>query len=38
VEPVDKFDRLIPRPEVIRGDPDELVDLNWAGEVNLDLP
>ncbi|MEA3350828.1 MAG: type II toxin-antitoxin system Phd/YefM family antitoxin [Chloroflexota bacterium] len=37
-EKIDKFQNLISRPGVIEGDPDELVDLSWEGEVNLDLP
>jgi hypothetical protein len=39
--PVDKVDKLknLPyRPDVIKGDPEDLVDINWADEVNLDLP
>ncbi len=35
-EPVDKFQRLTSRPEVIQGDPEDLVHLEW--EVDLDLP
>lgn len=38
VEKADKFKNLVPRPEAIQGDPDELVDINWIDEVNLDLP
>ncbi len=38
VEKTDKLQNLIPRPEVIRGDPEELVTLNWEAELNLDLP
>jgi hypothetical protein len=34
----DKFQNLISRPEVIIGDPDELAEINWVDEVNLDLP
>jgi len=36
VEKVDKLHNLIPRPEIIEGDPDDLVSIQW--EVNLDLP
>lgn len=36
VEKVDKLRNLIRRPEVIQGDPDDLVSVQW--EVNLDLP
>ncbi len=28
----DKLDRLISRPELIVGDPDDLVDIDWADE------
>ncbi|HHB91214.1 MAG TPA: type II toxin-antitoxin system Phd/YefM family antitoxin [Anaerolineae bacterium] len=35
-EPVDKFQRLVSRPEIIQGDPEDLVHLVW--EVDLDLP
>ncbi len=35
-EPVDRFQRLASRPEIIKGDPEELVHLEW--EVDLDLP
>lgn len=38
VEAVDKLQRLVRRPDVISGDPDELVSLSWEQEVNLDLP
>ena len=38
VEKVDKLLNLVPRPHVIIGDPDELVELSWEGEVDLDLP
>jgi len=38
VEPVDKVNTLIPRPDVIQGDPNDLVDLHWEAEVNLDSP
>ncbi len=37
-EKVDKFQNLIYRPDIIQGDPEELVDLSWEEEVNLDLP
>lgn len=37
VGPVDKIKNLMPRPDVIQGDPDDLVDLRWD-EVNLDMP
>jgi hypothetical protein len=35
---VDKFQNLISRPEVIRGDPEDLVAISWEHEVSLDLP
>lgn len=35
---VDKLKNLIARPEVIQGDPDNLPDIDWTHEVNLDLP
>lgn len=38
VEKVDKLQNLISRPEVIKGDPDDLVDIRWEKDVNLDLP
>lgn len=38
VEKVDKLHNLVSRPDVIVGDPDDLVGLTWEGEVNLDLP
>ena len=37
-EKVDKFQRLVHRPEVILGDPEDLVDLKWEQEVGLDFP
>jgi prevent-host-death family protein len=38
VEKVDKLQNLVPRPEVIRGDPEDLVTISWEHEVNLDIP
>jgi prevent-host-death family protein len=38
VDKVDKLKNLIARPEAIQGDPDDLVGINWADEVHLDLP
>jgi len=38
VEKVNKLENLISRPNVIKGNPDELVDISWEKEVNLDLP
>jgi hypothetical protein len=38
VEKVDKLKNLIHLPDVILGDADDPIDLNWQQEVNLDLP
>ncbi len=38
VEPVDKFQNLVARRDVILGDPDDLVEITWEGEISLDLP
>ena len=38
VEKTDKFQNLVPRPDVIQGDPEDLVTLSWEGEASLDLP
>ena len=38
VEEVDKFCNLQSRPDVIQGDPEELVAIHWEDEVHLDLP
>lgn len=38
VEKVHKLDNLISRPDVICGNPDDIVNLTWEGEINLDLP
>ncbi len=27
-----RLDRLIPRPDVVRGDPEDLVHLDWSSE------
>lgn len=37
-EKMDKLQNLVSRPNVIKGNPDELVDISWEKEVNLDLP
>lgn len=34
----DKLKNLVYRPDVIRGDPQELASLSWEEEVSLDLP
>jgi prevent-host-death family protein len=36
VEKVNKLRNLTRRPDVIEGDPDDLVSMQW--EINLDLP
>ena len=33
-----KLQNLISRPNVIKGNPDDLVGISWEKEVNLDLP
>lgn len=38
VEKPNKLVNLTARPNVISGDPDDLVDISWEKEVNLDLP
>lgn len=38
VEQGQKLQNLIPRSEVIQGDPEDLVTISWEKEVNLDLP
>ena len=38
VDEVDKFKNLVARPDAIQGDPDDLVEIDWMDEVNLDLP
>ncbi len=35
---VDKLQNLVSRPNVIKGNPDELLNISWEKEVNLDLP
>ena len=37
VEKTDKLYNLVSRPNVIQGDPDDLVNVSWEEEVNLDL-
>ncbi len=37
-EPKSKVDNLVPHPGVINGDPEDLVEFSWEGELNLDLP
>ena len=38
VKTVDKLQKLIYRPQAIIGDPDDLVQISWEQETNLDLP
>jgi prevent-host-death family protein len=38
VAKVDKLKNLVARPELIQGDPEDLININWETEVNLDLP
>ncbi|MBL4661448.1 MAG: hypothetical protein JKY19_13910 [Alcanivoracaceae bacterium] len=33
-----KLDKLMPRTGVIIGDKEDLVDIHWQDEVNLDFP
>lgn len=33
-----KFDNLVKRPNAIVGDPEDLVNISWEHELNLDLP
>lgn len=37
-ETVDKFQNLVSRPGAIKGSPEELAEISWENEVNLDLP
>lgn len=37
-EQSNKLQNLISRPDVINGNPEDIVDINWEKEVNLDLP
>ena len=41
IMPVDKSNKLqnlVSRPNVIKGNPDDLVSISWEKEVNIDLP
>ena len=38
IEKCDKFSKLVSRPDFIDGDPEALIEINWEGEINLDLP
>lgn len=37
-EPSSKLQNLISRPDVINGNPEDIVHITWEREVNLDLP
>lgn len=37
VAKANKLQNLVSRPDVINGDPDDLVNISWEKEVNLDL-
>ncbi len=38
VEKVNKLANLSPKQDVIVGNPDDLADISWEKEINLDLP
>lgn len=38
VEKNDKLAKLVSKPDVIVGNPDDLADIRWDKEVNLDIP
>ena len=38
LEKTNKLQNLISRPNVIKGDPDDLINLSWEKEMNLDIP
>ena len=38
VEKTNKMQNLVSRPDVIKGNPDDLADIHWDKEVTLDLP
>lgn len=38
IEKTNKLDNLITRPKTILGNADELADIHWQDEINLDLP
>ncbi|MBN2010912.1 type II toxin-antitoxin system Phd/YefM family antitoxin [candidate division KSB1 bacterium] len=37
VDKVDKLQNLVSRPHAIKGNPDDLVNIHWESEVNLDI-
>lgn len=38
VEAVDKLQNLDYRPDIVQGNPEDLVNISWEDKVNLDLP
>lgn len=38
VEKNDKLAKLVSRPDAIVGNPDDLADISWEKEINLDIP
>lgn len=38
VDPVDKFRNFKERRNIINGDPDDIVHMDWEKEIHLDLP
>ena len=38
LESTDKLRNLRKRKHVVKGNPEDLVNITWANEVNLDLP
>ncbi len=38
VEKTNKLSNLASRPDTIVGNPEDLVDISWEKEVNLDIP
>ena len=38
VDKVNKLQNLVSRPNVIKGNPDDLVGISWEKEANIDLP
>jgi prevent-host-death family protein len=37
VKTKNKLQNLVSRPNVIKGNPDDLVEISWEKEINLDL-
>jgi hypothetical protein len=37
IESLNKLDKLVNRPDIIIGDPEELVQITWEQEINFDL-